>query len=347
MNKCVLVSIIIPVYNALPYLREVLESVIHQTYQYLEIIIVDDGSSDGSGGVCDNYAKSDNRIILIHQENRGLSAARNTGLCKATGDLIAFLDADDAYHPDYIKVMIEDMIREKVDVVICNYRICNSLSSLTENCKGRNRSLHEHGKYDRKTALRNLVDGKLNISAWNKLYRKELWDGIQFPEGRVYEDNGTIYKIIDRCTAIFVTEKVLYYYRIRPGSITDTYLLNSISDLDFNFSQFESFIRENIPEIFTPEQLRLKRQSRLNRMIYCYVWSDNHQEKLMEDLRRDIIAIGEEVGTDQLSPKNMRLYKLICNYPRVLTLLHPFYHSTRRMARELRWKARNIKKLRD
>ena len=344
MNNKICVSVIIPVYNCLPYLYDALESVVNQTYKNIEIIIVDDGSTDGSESVCEDYAKSDNRIVLIHQENKGLSAARNTGLDKAIGDTVAFLDSDDVYHPDYIKIMLNDLIRENADVVFCNYRICDSISTLGEKCKGINRPLPNQGKYDRIAALKYLVEGKLNISAWNKLYKRELWSHIRFPEGRIYEDNGTIYKIIDQCTTIFVSEKTLYYYRIRPGSITDTCLLDRISDLDYCFSQYEAFISENIPEIFTPEQLRRKRQSRLNRMIYCYVWSDNHRSYLKEDLRREIIKIGKEAGIDHLSPQNVWLYKLICNYPQLLALSHPIYHSARHMARALRWRARNMKR---
>ena len=101
-----LVSVIVPVYNVSPYLREAIDSVINQTYKELEIIIVDDGSTDGSGAICEEYASSDSRIKLIHQSNRGLSGARNTGLECATGDFVAFVDSDDSISPVFIETLV-------------------------------------------------------------------------------------------------------------------------------------------------------------------------------------------------------------------------------------------------
>ena len=100
-----LVSVIIPVYNVEPYLKEALDSVLDQSYQNLEIILIDDGSTDRSGKICDDYSETDDRIRVIHQENKGLSSARNKGLDLMHGELVAFLDPDDAYHPDYVSAM--------------------------------------------------------------------------------------------------------------------------------------------------------------------------------------------------------------------------------------------------
>ena len=119
-----LISIIIPVFNVRPYLETALESVIRQTYSHLEIIVIDDGSADGSGVICDEFAKRDERIKVIHQENRGLSSARNTGIDMMSGDAVAFLDPDDSYHPDYIKAMAEAMERENADIVVALPKLC-------------------------------------------------------------------------------------------------------------------------------------------------------------------------------------------------------------------------------
>ena len=115
------VSIIIPVYNMKDYLEEAIESVISQTYKNIEIIIIDDGSNDGSEKICDDYSRLDSRIKVIHQENKGLSAARNKGLEIMTGDYVAYLDPDDVYHPKMIEMLHDKMINEDVDCVICNF----------------------------------------------------------------------------------------------------------------------------------------------------------------------------------------------------------------------------------
>ena len=114
-----LISVIIPVYNVAPYLREAVDSAINQTYRNLEIIMVDDGSTDGSGDICDEYASRDPRITVIHQKNCGSSSARNAGLDRATGEYIAFLDSDDAYDLSFIRTMIDVAFRENSDIVEC------------------------------------------------------------------------------------------------------------------------------------------------------------------------------------------------------------------------------------
>lgn len=116
-----LVSVIVPVYNVLPYLKESLDSLIGQSYQDLEVILIDDGSTDDSGKLCDEYANHDKRILVIHQENKGLSAARNIGLDKANGEYIAFLDSDDAFHCCFIEKLLSSIISKDADIALCKF----------------------------------------------------------------------------------------------------------------------------------------------------------------------------------------------------------------------------------
>ena len=122
-----LVSVIIPIYNVRPYLCEALDSVLRQTYRNLEILIIDDGSDDGSEEICDEYGKKDSRITVIHQKNRGLSAARNVGLNRMRGDYIAFLDPDDAFHPDMIRCLMEALQRNEAEIAVCGIIRCYTL----------------------------------------------------------------------------------------------------------------------------------------------------------------------------------------------------------------------------
>lgn len=160
-----LVSIIVPVYNVKPFLTESLDSVVHQTYTNLEIIVVDDGSTDGSETICDEYARIDKRVRVIHQDNHGLSTARNVGINLASGDTIVFLDSDDAFRPDFVKIMLSEMIREEADLVICRYTTHRTLGQLER--VGNQKPTIESGLYDRVSALQALADGKINHSVWN------------------------------------------------------------------------------------------------------------------------------------------------------------------------------------
>ena len=185
MDHYGLISIIIPVYNVRLFLAEALESVINQTYKNLEIIVVDDGSTDGSGEICDNYAIRDDRITVIHQNNRGLSAARNKGLDIMVGKAVAFLDSDDAYHPEYVSKMIAAMIREEADLVICKCTVHQASGKMALNNHERTIPSIDPGIYDRVNGLNFLAEGAINHTVWNKLYRRTLWEDIRIEYANV------------------------------------------------------------------------------------------------------------------------------------------------------------------
>lgn len=191
-----LVSVIIPVYNVEAYLRESLNSVINQTYGNLEIIIIEDGSTDNSARICDEY-RWDDRVLVIHQKNHGLSAARNVGLDRMKGKYVAFLDPDDVYHPYYIQDMLATLEREKADLVICRYKIYKNGDHISlANAKVKMEPSARPGKYNRCDALRSLIDGEINVSVWNKLYDRKLWNNIRFPAGQNYEDIVASYLVL-------------------------------------------------------------------------------------------------------------------------------------------------------
>ena len=253
-----LVSVIIPVFNVRPYLAEALDSVLRQTYEHLEILLIDDGSADGSGEMCDEYARRDGRIRVIHQANRGLSGARNAGLNAMTGDAVVFLDPDDALRPDYVQKMAEAMVREGAELVLCKYEEHRTDGRMERTGRERAKPLIGEGLYDREEALRALVDERLNKSVWNKLYSRRLWENIRYPDGHVYEDIATTFRILDLCRTVYVLDEPLYLHRIRPGSITGSHLPEKSRDWLLAWSQFDAFIETHTPEIFTPKQLKKK-----------------------------------------------------------------------------------------
>ena len=272
-----------------------MDSVIHQTYHSLQILIIDDGSTDGSASICDEYL-SDPRVIVIHQENRGLSNARNVGLDLMTGKYTAFLDSDDAYHLTFIESLFNIMIHNHSDIVGCKYNVHNTIGRITGN--GRDGKVqHDSPKqkqciYDRVESLRALIDGTINMYVWNKLYKRKLWDRIRFPDGHNFEDMDTLYRIFDICDSVYVTEQILYFYRQRPGSITQTMTRQNLNDRILACSHLDEFVQAHTPEIFSRHQLEKIHLAALNSLIVYYAKQSSGEYS--HELRKEILSTGKK-----------------------------------------------------
>ncbi len=216
-----LVSVIIPVYNVRDYLHKCIDSVKTQTYTNLQIILVDDGSADGSGEICDEAATRDQRITVIHQANGGLSAARNKGLETATGKYVCFLDGDDWFDEKFTEELLNIAETRNADIAVCGFvRVYHEDEAKAEKDQDNKEELIE---YDNRQAVKEVIEEKkIKSLSWNKLYKKELWEGISFPEGKLHEDEYTTYKLLWRAEKVVETSRVLYYYRKRPDSVTET-----------------------------------------------------------------------------------------------------------------------------
>ncbi len=207
------ISVIVPVYKVEPYLRKCLDSIVGQSYENREILLVDDGSPDSCGAICDEYAQKDPRVQVIHKENGGLSSARNAGLDAAGGHWIAFIDSDDWVEPDFLEYLLLGAKGYGADLAVCAYW-----------WEYPDRS--EKLGYDRPTRLTArqalealLRDKQLTNHAWNKLYRRELFEGVRFPEGRVYEDVATVYRLVERAMTVAVLPEAKLHYRMNPAGI--------------------------------------------------------------------------------------------------------------------------------
>lgn len=216
-----LITVIIPVYNVEKYLRRCLDSVIAQTYQNLEIICVDDGSIDDSGKICDQYAVRDARIKVIHQENQGLSAARNRGLDCATGEYIAFVDSDDYIQSDMLERLYSELSKSEASYVICGYNVVNSAGIiLGTHSVGKNRvcsgadGLRQH--YYHSNGQENFV------TVWGKLYNKELFADVRFKAGIYFEDIHIMPYLLLQSSEVLLLPYVGYSYTQNEHSITNT-----------------------------------------------------------------------------------------------------------------------------
>ena len=253
-----LVSVIVPIYNVESFLDECMQSIASQTYENLEIILVDDGSPDNCPAMCDAWAEKDSRIKVIHKENGGLSDARNAGLAIATGALIAFVDSDDRIEPDFIRELYAAMERTGADIAECGVAYVDETGAVLKH-----RPVAPEKELDRIGALRRLVleDGVYQ-TVWNKLYRREVLDGIPFEKGKYHEDDFWTYQVFDRIEKLALVEKPLYNYLQRGGSIIGVgYNLKRLDGLEARFLRMEYLQKY-------PELAALTRQS----VIFDCMW---------------------------------------------------------------------------
>ena len=217
-----LVSIIVPVYNVEKYLQRAIDSACHQDYKNLQIILIDDGSTDCSGQICDDAAKKDDRIVVIHQNNRGLGPARNAGLQRATGDYLAFLDSDDWMAPTMISELVQIAEDRGLDIIVGQLFVDDGKECQANYIRNINKCSVEI--YNQQTALKFLInDSYIKSHAWNKLYRKEVFDSVTYPDNKLpYEDIATTYKTFMHASKIGVYNKPLYYYFQREESLSRT-----------------------------------------------------------------------------------------------------------------------------
>lgn len=216
MVKMKKISVIVPVYNVEEYICQCVDSILEQTYTALEVILVDDGSTDKCPTICDAYAGKDTRVKVIHKVNGGLADARNAGIDVATGEFIAFVDSDDYIEPDMYEVLAENIEMYHADIAIAKWHY--------DDCDAKTLQEDEKICFDREQGLDFLIKGNgtytITMSVWDRLYRRELIDGIYFPKGKCYEDIVWSTKVFWRAKKSVYVDKALYVYRKRQGSIT-------------------------------------------------------------------------------------------------------------------------------
>ena len=211
-----LISVIVPVYNVAQYLEKSIASIQQQTYKNLEIILVNDGAIDESGRLCEQIAEQDERVLVYHKENEGLSQARNDGLKQAHGDYVIFIDSDDYIHPEMIASLYQQLVKEDADVSSCGVMnvYANSESPQTEN-------QDDYFVCDTETFLREyLIGEKIPGTICNKLIKKEIAAQLTFPKGLIYEDAYYHFDLIKVAKKYVVNTNPYYYYFHRGDSIT-------------------------------------------------------------------------------------------------------------------------------
>ena len=249
-----IISVIVPVYKVEPYLSKCIESIINQTYKDLDVILIDDGSPDTCGMICDEYAAKDSRIRVFHTENNGLSGARNYGIKKAVESnsyYIGFVDSDDWLEPEIFEVLEEMIEKTNADIAICGYyreyKNRKEVRSIPDKLFDNNLDL-----------INSLIKGYLNNGVWNKLYKKSIFGEIEFPKGRVYEDIATTYKILANSTCVVSTSIPLYHYcQFREGSITRTVTIENLLDNFWAYKEKYEYFKQHSP--YNTDKMLLER----------------------------------------------------------------------------------------
>ena len=298
-------SILIPVYNVGQYIAQCLESVIYQTYRNLEIIIVDDGSTDDSGIICDRYAGRDDRIQVFHTSNKGLAAARNLGLDHAKGPYISFIDSDDWIEQHTIETLLK--IAAETDADIVTARSCSEYKEKTVYPKTEK---EEVKVFCGKDILPAYVKGAFREVAWNKLYKQDCFSGIRYPEGHNFEDVSTTWKIMKRTAekkgTIAACPEVLFHFRVRKSSISHTMSLNNVVDCwnayQERFEGLEGF----------QERPLAKCMLSVGRMWISYSLFGEKEKKKAERTIREMMAFAKAYRHQVLTGDYSLRLKLIC-----------------------------------
>ena len=239
------VSIIVPIYKVEEEIAKCIESLLNQDYDDFEIILVDDGSPDNSGKIADHYANEYPNIIrIIHQENRGLSGARNTGLRVARGRYLSFVDSDDFLEPNTISYMVSELEKNDADIAVCGRYDDYPNKVMT------NFTMEKISVLSAEEAIRRILTwNQMDISACDKVFKAELWEGIVFPEGENNEDVRAIPSVVSKATRIVHVGLPLYHYCHRENSITTTYNEKKVKDFYKAICHIEKVIRKTYPMI--------------------------------------------------------------------------------------------------
>lgn len=291
-----LISVIIPVYNVKPFLRQCLASVFAQTFRNLEIILVDDGSTDGSGELCDALAAEDPRVRVIHQENGGLSAARNTGIDASTGAWLYFLDSDDALSPVTLAHLWTACIRTRADAAVGDF-----LRFSSEELPQERRTFAMESLGTEEALRRMLLNQGFGHQAWGKLFRRELWEKLRYPVGLLYEDYAVIYDVMLGAEKVAAVTDALYFYRMQEGSIMHAKITERNLTLLDTSARVTQMIAEKYPAL-------REAAVRLQVVTYMRFLSDllETDYRLFPEEQKRILSVVRSYRKDFLGSKEVR-----------------------------------------
>ncbi len=281
-----MISVIVPVYNVEKYLRKCLDSILNQTYQNFEVILVNDGSTDDSGKICNEYALRNPVIKAFHKKNGGLSEARNYGVVYAKGEYVTFIDSDDYIDEHYLERMKKALNLSNADIVI--------VGQIDETEDGNILGIKGDSKEEIKilspmqTLEKMCYEREIGTSAWGKLYRIEYIRKNPFPKGKLYEDLATVYKIIGDSGKIVLLSSTFYHYIQRPGSIRNSTWNENVMDIMDASLQLLNYVRCNFPDI---EVAAVYRYFFSANEVFTRAFEEKKYLKIVASIRNDLLEM--------------------------------------------------------
>ena len=303
-----MISIIVPVYNTEKYLRKCIDSILAQTYRDIEVILVDDGSTDGSGAICDEYEKTDERVRVIHKENGGQATARNMALDEARGEYVGFVDSDDYISPSMYEELLSAASMNNADIAMCaRYNVNEKTGEeLASFC------LDDKTVMNRTEALRRLcVYDSVDSSPCDKLIRKELFGSIRFPAGYICEDVDVIFRLFDKAERIVHIGEPMYYYLQRRGSTSHSSFSEKTKGLEIYHRRGYEFIKDTYPELkMEAEYFYFSRLLTLYNIIVVSNYKGKYRREIKGKIRQSYNLIKENPYIDKKSKKKFFLIKI-------------------------------------
>lgn len=302
ITKGPLVSVIVPVYGVEKYINKCIRSILAQTYFNLEILLIDDGTKDKSGIICDEYAKKDSRIKVFHKKNGGLSDARNYGIECATGEYLTFIDSDDYIDKDYIEFLYNLLNNGRYKLALCSLHVLYTSNGKVWN-KGNGKTMVISGK---KCIEMMCYHEEVDTAAYAKLYHKDLFKNVKYPKGKLFEDIGTSYLLFDQCKEIICSFFPKYWYVIRNESIVTSAFNEKKLDLIEMTDKMADYVNLKYPDLYkaTLRRKGYARLSTLNQML------DVNEEKYTS-IKKDIIKFLKSnsivICGDKRTPKRDKL----------------------------------------
>lgn len=306
-----IISIIVPIYKVEKYLETCINSILSQTFTNFELILVDDGSPDRCGFICDEYKKKDKRIKVIHKKNGGLSDARNAGLDIATGKYIGFVDSDDIIHPKMYEILFNCMSKSDSDIVQCNFKKIKNLDEIVDSLGNYNGTFKE---YDNKAAIIDMIDNnKINVNSWNKLYKRELFETLRFPKGKIHEDEFLTYKLLYNSRKIaYINEELYYYYQNDNGIMNGSNILKRLDRIEALEERSKFFLENGDNDLYNKSNSALF--FALNKLYFIFKRNEQlkKDKENIEKLKRKIEKVSMLLeNNNYLSSTNSKIVKII------------------------------------
>lgn len=312
-----LVSVIVPTYNAEKYLDECIQSIVRQTYENIEILLVNDGSTDGSNDICKEWEHRDKRIKTIIQRNGGVSKARNTGINNAKGSLLMMVDSDDYISSDMIEVLYEGYTQNDADVVICDFEQGENRNHPFSNDSASFKQIDFETVMNK--AYSSEHDALRFVAPWGKLYKKELFNNIQYPEGKIFEDIYITHRLLFKAEKIITTDqKLLYYFNHDDSIMRKPFHLGKLDYLDALLDRIDFFKEKGLKKL---------EETAYEEYLHSLIWEYSrvrdilHDGNAKEEIRKRFRNVYKEGYSCKKYPHETSMFlKAFCVNPELIVL---------------------------